>query len=116
MELNRSARTILTAQDAKEIYLWKLCIAGQNISERPCDSLQMRKTFEEILHMKSILESYGQRCSSGHIARKYGVKPKTVRDVWNRRTWSHVTSAFWILESPRASLVRCSGISKYVFA
>ena len=26
------------------------------------------------------------------IARSYGVTPKAVRDIWNRRTWSDVTS------------------------
>ncbi len=29
--------------------------------------------------------------SSNSLALAYGVSPKTIRDIWNGRTWSHVT-------------------------
>lgn len=29
------------------------------------------------------------------VSRKYGVSPKAVRDIWNKRTWRHATRALW---------------------
>jgi hypothetical protein len=29
--------------------------------------------------------------SSNSLALAYGVSPKTIRDIWNGRTWSHIT-------------------------
>ncbi len=29
------------------------------------------------------------------VSRIYGVSPKAVRDIWNKRTWRHATRAFW---------------------
>ena len=29
--------------------------------------------------------------SSKILALEYGVSPKTIRDIWNGRTWSHIT-------------------------
>ena len=30
-----------------------------------------------------------------HMRTQYGVAPKTIRDVWNRRAWTHVTRPYW---------------------
>ena len=29
------------------------------------------------------------------VSRIYGVSPKAVRDIWNKRTWRHATRALW---------------------
>ena len=29
------------------------------------------------------------------VASLFGVSPKTVRDIWNRRTWAHATNFLW---------------------
>jgi hypothetical protein len=36
------------------------------------------------------------KCSP--VARKYGVAPRAVRDVWNRKTWAYATKQLWPLE------------------
>jgi hypothetical protein len=33
------------------------------------------------------------------IAQQYGVAPKTVRDIWNRRSWTNTTYILWIEEA-----------------
>jgi hypothetical protein len=32
------------------------------------------------------------RGASKKLAALYGVNPKTIRDIWNRRSWGHITS------------------------
>ncbi len=32
---------------------------------------------------------------STRLARKYGVHPKTIRDIWNRVSWTEHTSKYW---------------------
>ncbi|EKX44359.1 hypothetical protein GUITHDRAFT_109808 [Guillardia theta CCMP2712] len=29
------------------------------------------------------------------LGRRYGITPKAVRDIWNRRTWAHATRHLW---------------------
>lgn len=48
------------------------------------------------------LEIYRQRPTdaagankSTEVANEYGVSPKTIRDVWNRKTWVKVTRPLW---------------------
>jgi len=41
----------------------------------------------------------GRRSSlSAALGRRYGTTAKAVRDVWNGRTWAHVTKPFWTAE------------------
>ena len=41
----------------------------------------------------------GSRTSlSAALGRRYGTTAKAVRDVWNGRTWAHVTKPFWTAE------------------
>ena len=57
------ARIILTAEQAAEIYSLKnFCLQGSK-----------------------------HRGYSLPIAKKYGVSPKTIRDIWNRQTWTFAT-------------------------
>ena len=37
---------------------------------------------------------------SGPLALKYGVSPKAIRDIWNRRTWAFATVELWKEEEP----------------
>lgn len=39
---------------------------------------------------------------SGMVAKKFGVSPKTVRDVWNKTTWVEATCQFWTEEERRS--------------
>jgi hypothetical protein len=39
---------------------------------------------------------------SVQVSAKYGVSAKTVRDIWNRRTWIDATSFLWSIESLRS--------------
>ena len=36
-----------------------------------------------------------KRGKSSRLAEKYGVSPKTIRDIWSHRTWKEVTKPFW---------------------
>jgi hypothetical protein len=81
-------RIVLSAVQAREIYKCKLELLRPNTSG-PC--------------LKSmVLKLRGQ---SAPVADCYGVSPKTVRDVWNRRTWAHVTHDMWGHESDKFSSV-----------
>ena len=57
---------------------------------------------------------FGTRPLKGHSARLsklYGVSSKTIRDIWNRRTWAKDTCHLWHLEKEAkpsyAQLVSC---------
>mmetsp|Transcript_7369 Transcript_7369/g.22515 ORF Transcript_7369/g.22515 Transcript_7369/m.22515 type:complete len:234 (+) Transcript_7369:82-783(+) len=47
----------------------------------------------EIFKLKEFI-SDGTKGASVPIARQYGVSPKTIRDIWNRRTWMDATVPF----------------------
>ena len=65
----RSAKRILTEKQAKEIY--QIYLADFSPSS-------------------SFMEA--KNGTSTQLASIYGVSPKTIRDIWNRRTWTSVTS------------------------
>ena len=65
----RSAKRILTEKQAKEIY--QIYLADFS----PSSSFMKAKN-----------------STSTQLASIYGVSPKTIRDIWNRRTWTSVTS------------------------
>mmetsp|Transcript_58674 Transcript_58674/g.155166 ORF Transcript_58674/g.155166 Transcript_58674/m.155166 type:complete len:163 (+) Transcript_58674:96-584(+) len=71
----RMVRVVLTADDAAAIF-------------------QMRPSSDEV---KS------QNQSASAVARKYGVSPKTIRDIWQARTWSRAT---FHLDSSRPAPVK----------
>ncbi|EKX36357.1 hypothetical protein GUITHDRAFT_117466 [Guillardia theta CCMP2712] len=61
---------------------------------------------ETMLSAKLAAEIYAERClKAGHatvesafVASKYGTSPKTVRDIWSRRTWADATRPLWTEE------------------
>ena len=65
----RSAKRILTEKQAKEIYQFYLADFS------PSSSFMKAKN-----------------STSTQLASIYGVSPKTIRDIWNRRTWTSATS------------------------
>lgn len=74
----KSAYTLLTAAQAVEIYL-----AGQYLRRN----------------------SIRQRGKSVGIAQKFGVSPKAIRDIWERRSWVKETRHLWaVTDMPK---IRC---------
>ncbi|EKX36355.1 hypothetical protein GUITHDRAFT_117464 [Guillardia theta CCMP2712] len=61
---------------------------------------------ETMLSAKLAAEIYAERClrpghatvESAFVASKYGTSPKTVRDIWSRRTWPDATRPLWTEE------------------
>jgi hypothetical protein len=49
----------------------------------------------QIIRIKQLIQvgAFRSIASSAAVAREYGVSPKTVRDIWNGRTWRHVAAA-----------------------
>jgi hypothetical protein len=77
----RNQRVILTPKLAMEIYKVKL-------------ELLNPKDFYSCFHPST-------RLLKGHsvpVARKYNVSAKTIRDIWNRKTWTFATSFLWSQE------------------
>ena len=74
---SKPSRIILTPQLALEIYSHKLL-------------LQTPRDFGSCFEAARLLK--GQ---STHIGRKYNVSAKTIRDIWNRRTWTFATCSLW---------------------
>jgi hypothetical protein len=33
------------------------------------------------------------------VSKMFGVSPRAIRDIWNRRTWEHATADLWGLEA-----------------
>ena len=66
---------MLTAGTVVEIYKHKIRLRGQKTSTA-------RKSSQD----PSV------RGKSSPVSKLYGVSPRTVRDIWNRRTWADVTS------------------------
>ena len=69
------------------------------------EALEIYKCKLQLCAPRSFRESLesGHPKLSGHsvrVASRFGVSPKTVRDIWNRRTWVHVTEDLWHYESP----------------
>ena len=51
------------------------------------------------------------RGSSVPLAVEYGVSPKTIRDIWNRRTWAFATLQLWLEEQPDIMTIEANGPS-----
>ena len=53
------------------------------------------KHHNSILTEKDVLEIWkSDRTSSPTVAKKYGVAPRTIRDIWNKKTWVNITNMF----------------------
>ena len=75
-------RVILSGVIAAEIYKEKLALIAPT-------------TFESCLKDMRIK----MKGKSAMVSTKYGVSAKTIRDIWNGRTWTSATSALWIRQS-----------------
>ena len=69
---------VLTPQLAKEIYTHKL-------------AFQTPTNFGSCFEAPSSM----LKGKSSEIAKLYNVSPKTVRDIWNRKTWTFATCDLW---------------------
>ena len=65
---------VLSNTEAMEIYKCKLRLCAPKSFKDSLQSAQLRF-----------------RGQSAVIASRFGVSPKTVRDIWNRKTWSKIT-------------------------
>ena len=72
---------MLSASDAVEIYQCKLCLG------------EVKETVDVGLNIQMI------RGQCFPLAKKYGVSPRTIRDIWNRRTWGYATKHLWPIEN-----------------
>uniref|UniRef100_A0A7S0M491 Uncharacterized protein n=1 Tax=Cryptomonas curvata TaxID=233186 RepID=A0A7S0M491_9CRYP len=61
----------------------------------------------------SPINELAMKGQSAPLAKRYGVSPKTIRDIWNRRTWAYVTIQLWCLEQPDIGEVHASGPSSF---
>ena len=69
---------MLTITQAVEIYRMKLKWASQH----------------EVCMLKQSM-----RGMSIPVSKMFGVSPRAIRDIWNRRTWEHATADLWGLET-----------------
>ncbi len=76
-------RIILTPDLAREIYARKLALIEPKGLNSCVDSSTLLKG------------------RSGPIANIYNVSAKTVRDIWNHKTWSFTTADMWLAEETR---------------
>ena len=75
---------VLTVHEAVEIYTFKVAARGQlEVTGEP----------------KSL------KGASVALAKKYGVTPRTIRDIWNRHSWSYATQHLWTYEEESKSCV-----------
>ncbi len=87
-------RVILNGSLAAEIYMEKLALVAPT-------------TFESCLKDWRVI----MKGKSAKLSAKYGVSAKTIRDIWNRRTWTDATSPLWNIRSRMQEVSVCSCIS-----
>ena len=49
--------------------------------------------------MNRLAKSWMKQSESGPVSKLFGVSPRAIRDIWNRRTWAYVTKRLWSLET-----------------
>ncbi|EKX36362.1 hypothetical protein GUITHDRAFT_165776 [Guillardia theta CCMP2712] len=85
--------------------------AAQSQSTHNDDDIRDSNAKKKSLSSKLALEIFAERClktgyatvESTFIAKKYGVSSKTVRDIWNRRTWAEATKPLWTDEEKEST-------------
>ena len=77
----------------------------------------------EIYKLKiSIMHDLYMCCESGNpnqwlrgknipVALRYGVTPRAIRDIWNRKTWAYATQQLWPLESSYDNFMKPRGLA-----
>ena len=84
---------MLTEQDAIEIYKYKMAISCAKAKNDVVDSL---------------------RGKSVSVSKMYEISPRTVRDIWNRQTWTNATSHLWKDESISSNLRELCRVMKVI--
>jgi hypothetical protein len=74
---DRRCKIVLTPELALEIYAQKLVLLTP-------------RTFRSCMDVSRLL-----RGKSSVVAMQYNVSPKTIRDIWNRKTWTCATCSLW---------------------
>ncbi len=72
---------MLTESEAADIYKVKLALQYQ---------IRHRSTAADMVSM------WGK---TSPVAKMFGVKPRTVKYIWNRQTWVHATKHLWANEA-----------------
>jgi hypothetical protein len=81
-------KVVLTDEKAAEIYVYKLATLRSGLSKP--------KNYSQVfLHT----ESPKIKGQSTLVAQQYAVSPKTIRDIWNRKTWANATRHLWSSET-----------------
>ena len=75
---------MLREDQAVEIYRAKIAVQTEIAASYP----------QNIKNLRSILRMGSSRCVI-KLAEKYGVNPRTIRDLWNRKTWAYATIFLW---------------------
>ena len=86
----KKSRIVLTKEVASEIYQHKIRLLTPTSYKA---SIQSGKA--------SI------KGESSKVAKLYGVSSKTIRDVWNHKTWGNATSALWNSNRDEDKVKRC---------
>jgi len=67
--------------------------ANKQVSNRSKSVLSQETAIEIFLERDVTCLDRFAKCHE--VALKYGVSPKTIRDIWNGRTWSRATQTLW---------------------
>jgi hypothetical protein len=55
-----------------------------------------RLQIKVLMQRSSLLQSSASmNQQSVHASKLFGASPKTIRDIWSRRTWQHATDMLW---------------------
>ena len=73
---------MLTAEQAMKIYMLKISMLPELLT----------------ISRDAIIERR-MRGRSYFVGLKYGVCARTIRDIWNRKTWAYASQRLWNLES-----------------
>ena len=65
------------------------------LRSHPRAVLNEAQAIEIYQHRRTKSNSLGLEGSTAFLAKKYSVSPKTIRDIWNRRTWIEQTRHLW---------------------
>ena len=82
---------VLTATQAIDIYKCKLAFRHPSTFQSCLQSTESRMKGQSV-----------------PVAERFGVSPKTVRDIWNRRTWAYTTAYLW-QEEESSGIASCHG-------
>jgi hypothetical protein len=85
--------------------------------EKDCDGDSRRKSWSVSLDESLAIQiyasrprnagsKYGSMAEAVRLGERHGVSPKTIRDIWNRKSWVKVTRAYWTAAEASAYVPR----------